>query len=128
MEAAAETALWLYDKIPLIKAYLDGPKSLEELQREVGKPEEGYDVHHIVEQTPARDHKEIPDALIDGPDNLVRVPRLKHWEITGWFMRGNNKKLIMVEVHRVNILGARDGKRGGELAWTPLLDFKVLKP
>ncbi|MGB6174900.1 MAG: hypothetical protein WBF43_00840 [Methylocella sp.] len=39
-----------------------------------------------MEQTPARDHKEIPDALIDGPDNLVSIPRLKHWEITGWFM------------------------------------------
>ena len=85
LEAAAETATWLYDKIPLIKAYRDGPKSLEELQGDVGKPGKGYDVHHIVEQTPARDH-EIPDALIDGPDNLVLIPRLKHWEITGWFM------------------------------------------
>ncbi|MGH6869844.1 MAG: hypothetical protein ACREDA_13440, partial [Methylocella sp.] len=74
LEAAAETALWLYDKIPLIKAYLDAPKSLEELQEDVVKPGKGYDVHHIVEKTPARDHK-IPDALIDGPDNLVRIPR-----------------------------------------------------
>ncbi len=32
-----------------------------------------------------------PEALIDGPDKLVRVPRLKHWEITGWFMRGNKR-------------------------------------
>ena len=51
LEAAAETALWLYEKYPLIKAYLDGPKSLEELQNNVGKTEKGYDVHHIVEQT-----------------------------------------------------------------------------
>ncbi|MGB6174904.1 MAG: hypothetical protein WBF43_00860 [Methylocella sp.] len=43
-----------------------------------------------MEQTPARDDKKIPDALIDEPDNLVSIPRLKHWEITGWFMRGNN--------------------------------------
>jgi hypothetical protein len=53
LEAAAETAAWLYDKYPYIKAYLDDPKSLEELQADVGKPEKGYDVHHIVEQTPA---------------------------------------------------------------------------
>lgn len=53
LEAAAETAAWLYDKYPYIKAYLDEPKSLEELQRDVGKREKAYEVHHIVEQTAA---------------------------------------------------------------------------
>jgi hypothetical protein len=86
LEASAETALWLHDNLPLIKAYLDGPKSLDELQSDVGTKKKGYDVHHIVEKTPARDDKKIPDALIDGPDNLVSIPRLKHWEITGWFI------------------------------------------
>ncbi|MGH6845665.1 MAG: hypothetical protein ACRECU_13330 [Methylocella sp.] len=77
LEAAAKTAAWLYNKYPYIKANLDGAKSLEELQSAVGKPQKGYDVHHIVEQTPARD-EQIPDELIDGPDNLVRIPTLKH--------------------------------------------------
>jgi hypothetical protein len=27
--------------------------------------------------------------LINGPDNLVRIPTLKHWEITGWYMTKN---------------------------------------
>ncbi|MGB6175147.1 MAG: hypothetical protein WBF43_02135, partial [Methylocella sp.] len=45
LEAAAEGAVWLYDKYPSIKAYLDGPKSLEELQSDLGK-RKGYDVHH----------------------------------------------------------------------------------
>ena len=27
--------------------------------------------------------------MIDSPDNLVLIPRLKHWQITGWFMRKN---------------------------------------
>jgi hypothetical protein len=40
-EAAAETALRLHDKYPLIKAYLDPPKSIEELQRDVEKREVG---------------------------------------------------------------------------------------
>jgi hypothetical protein len=53
LEAAAETALWLYDKYPLIRAYLDDPKSLDELQSDVGTKKKGYDVHHIVEQTAA---------------------------------------------------------------------------
>ena len=82
LDAAAETALWLYDKYPLIKAYLDEPKSLEELQNNVGKPEKGYDVHHIVEQTPARDDK-IQEDLIEGPDNLVSIPRLNIGNLRG---------------------------------------------
>ncbi len=90
LEAAAETALWLYDKYPLIRAYLDDPKSLEELQSDVGTKKKGYDVHHIVEQT-AADREGHSGAAIDGPDNLVSIPRLKHWEITGWYMRGNDR-------------------------------------
>jgi hypothetical protein len=81
LAAAPETG-WLYDKLPSINAYVDGPKSLEELQGDVDKPEKGYDVHHIVEQTPAA-REGHPREDIDGPDNLVRVPTLKHWEITG---------------------------------------------
>jgi hypothetical protein len=90
VEAAAETAGWLYDKLPYIKASRDDPKSLEELQRDVGKPEKGYEVHHIVEQTPAaREGHSRED--IDGPDNLVRAPTLKHWEITGCRVRPNKR-------------------------------------
>jgi hypothetical protein len=81
LDAAAETASWLYDKYPYIKAYLDGPKSHEELQGNVGKPEKGYEVHHIVEQTAASREGHSQED-IDGPDNLVRTT-LKHWEITG---------------------------------------------
>lgn len=89
LEAAAETAIWLHETLPLIKAYLDGPKSLDELQGDVGTKKKGYDVHHIVEQT-AADREGHSGADINGPDNLVSIPRLKHWEITGWFMSGEN--------------------------------------
>jgi hypothetical protein len=57
LEAAAETALRLHETLPLIKAYLDGPKSLDELQSDVETKKKGYDVHHIVAQTPARDRR-----------------------------------------------------------------------
>ncbi len=89
LEAAAETVLWLHVRYPHIKAYLDAPKSLEELQSDVGKPEKGYEVHHIVEQ-PAAELDGHSRADIDAPDNLVRIPTLKHWEITGWYMKGND--------------------------------------
>jgi hypothetical protein len=124
LEAAAETAAWLYDKYPSIKAYLDEPKSLEELQNNVRKPRKGYDVHHIVEQTSARDHK-IPDALIDGPDNLVLIPRLKHWEITGWFMTPNKNYNRLSPREYLEGESWEERRRVGLDA---LIDAGVLKP
>jgi hypothetical protein len=82
---AVHAAVWLYDKYPMIQSYLDGSKTLAELKAAVSTPRDGYNVHHIVEQTPARDAG-FPESLIDGPDNLVRIPAIKHWEITAWFM------------------------------------------
>lgn len=79
-----EATSWIRDEIANIWSSLDKPKSLEELQRAVDEPADGYQIHHIVEQTPARDEN-FPDALIDGPDNLVRIPTLKHRDISGWY-------------------------------------------
>jgi hypothetical protein len=78
---------WRRDEY-LIEAYRDEPRTLEELQRAVSRPKRGYDIHQIVEQTSA-EQDGFPRSVIDGPDNLVRIPRLKHWEITGWYMTKN---------------------------------------
>ena len=124
LEAGAETASWLYDKLPYVRAYLDGPKSLEELQVDVGKPEKGYEVHHIVEQTPAAREGHARED-IDGPDNLVRIATLKHWEITGWYMTRNES---------YNFMSPRDYLRGKDWAERQrvgrdaLIRFGVLKP
>ena len=32
----------------------------------------------------------FPKLKINGPENLVRTPRFKHWEITGWYMTKND--------------------------------------
>ena len=78
-------------------------------------PRKGTMFHHIVEQTsPARDDK-IRDALIDGPDNLVRIPRLKHWEITGWYMSGN-KTIWRPNASRISAVG-KIGMRDARLDW-----------
>jgi hypothetical protein len=53
-------------------------------------PLDGYNIHHIVEQTPAGDDG-FSDDLIDGPENLVRIPTLRHWQITTWFQTGNDE-------------------------------------
>jgi hypothetical protein len=83
-----QAVTWLRDSLPAIYTYGDPPKTLEELQRDAQNPQPGYDIHHIVEQTPARNDK-FPESMIDGPDNRVRVPRLKHWAINSWLGKPN---------------------------------------
>jgi hypothetical protein len=80
----AAGAYWLYGEYPRISAYLDPPKTLEELQQAVSTPQKGYDIHHIVEQTSA-EQDGFPRSQIDAPDNLVRIPTYKHWEVTAWY-------------------------------------------
>jgi hypothetical protein len=79
---------WLYEHDALIKASLDEPKSLDELRRAVSTPERGYDIHHIVEQASA-ERDGYPRSMIDGPDNRVRIPTLKHRDITSWYQTRN---------------------------------------
>jgi hypothetical protein len=86
--AAYQALSWLDTDRILIEAYQDPPKTLGELQEAVSDPKWGYDVHHIVEQTPAAQAKFSRDQ-IDASDNLARIPTLKHWEITGWYARRN---------------------------------------
>ena len=76
--------------LPYIRAYLSPPKTLKELQQDALNPQVGYDIHHIVEQTPAR-KEGFSDDVIDGPDNLVRISTLKHWQINGWYGRRSDE-------------------------------------
>jgi hypothetical protein len=81
---------WLRDYHDLIQASRDAPKSLEELQQAVNDPKPGYDIHHIVEQTSA-ERSGFTRSEIENPENLVRVPRLQHYQITGWYTQGSEK-------------------------------------
>jgi hypothetical protein len=83
-----EGTSWLFELEPSIEAYLDSPKSLEELRQAISDPKQGYDIHHIVEKTSAEDDG-FPKSMTHGPENLVRIPRFKHWEINSWFMSPN---------------------------------------
>jgi hypothetical protein len=63
---------------------------LEELNEAAKSKKWGYNIHHIVEQDAA--HKAgYPKSMINGYDNLARIPAIKHWEITGWFMQKNKQ-------------------------------------
>ncbi len=87
--AILEATGWLRDEVANIRSSLDGPKSLEELQRAAEEPAEGYQIHHIVEQTPARADG-FPRDLIEAGDNKVLIPTFKHRDITGWYMTKND--------------------------------------
>lgn len=85
-----DQAGWLEPAIDSIRTFADPPKSLDELQQDVSTPTPGYDVHHIVEQTAAlRDG--FPSDIVNGSDNLVRIPRLKHWLVTAWYQIPNEQ-------------------------------------
>lgn len=86
----AEVSSWLRTYSPEIESYRDSPKTLEELQQGVSTPAPGYDIHHIVEQTQA-EREGFTRELIDGPDNLVRIPTMKHWEINAWYQTKNDE-------------------------------------
>ena len=110
--------------LPYIRAYLSPPKTLQELQQDVLNPQAGYDIHHIVEQTPAR-KEGFSDDIIDGADNLVRIPTLKHWQISAWFQKKNDQ---------FDGLSPRDYLRGKSwqerrrVGIDALVRFGVLKP
>ncbi|RBP18408.1 hypothetical protein DFR50_101356 [Roseiarcus fermentans] len=78
------------DVYPYVSAYFDPPKSLEELQAAAQSPrQDGYDDHHIVEQATANPDGSEEERM-DSPDNLVRIPTVKHWELNRWYQRRND--------------------------------------
>ncbi|ARQ00939.1 hypothetical protein [Pseudorhodoplanes sinuspersici] len=82
---------WLNELHWEIKANQDPPKTLGELYEAMSQPDKrGYDRHHIVEQTAAR-NQGFPDSRINGQDNLVLIPRYRHEQINSWYQRPNKE-------------------------------------
>jgi len=69
-----------------LKASLQPPKTLEELQQKPTENILGYEQHHIVEQNPSNIEKGVIEkfgsARINDPSNLVWVPHFPHLEIS----------------------------------------------
>ncbi|MEQ1943319.1 hypothetical protein ABMA32_12960 [Mesorhizobium sp. VNQ89] len=88
--AASVFANWLIRHADhRIRAYLTPPKTLQELQDMAFDRPAGFDIHHIVEQTPARNDGFSNDK-IESWENRVAVPTYRHWEITGWYQTKND--------------------------------------
>ncbi len=81
-------------------------------------------LRHIVEQTAAEQDGHSREN-IDASDNPVRIPTLKHWEITRWYVTPNRL---------FDGLSPREYLRGNswdeqrEVGLGALKKFKVLKP
>lgn len=82
----AKRAAWLRTYSAEIESYRDPPRSLNELKQRATTPEPGYDKHHIVERN---QEGHFTKETINGPENLVLVPRLKHQEINSWYQTKN---------------------------------------
>jgi hypothetical protein len=83
-EGTMRSVEWLRDWNDVVLAARDGPKSLQDLMDGVGQVRPGYDVHHINEVTAAK-LDGYSWEQINAPSNLVSIPRLKHYQITGWY-------------------------------------------
>lgn len=80
---------WLRQYRAQIETYRDPPKTLEDLQRAVNSLRPGTEVHHIIEQA-ALEKLGFSQRDIDAPENRVRIPVLKHYEITKFFQIPND--------------------------------------
>jgi hypothetical protein len=120
----AAGAYWLYEEYPRILAYQDPPKALDELQEATSQPKYGYDIHHIVEQTPA-EQDGFSRSQIDAPDNKVRIPTYRHWLINGWYSTPN--KDFGGKSPRDYLRGKGWDERY-RVGLDALIDFGVLKP
>lgn len=115
---------WLYHAWPSIVSYTDAPKSLEDLQRgaEVARP--GYDRHHVVEQSSA-ELDGYSRRKIDDPENVVSIPRMKHWEINAWYQTRNSD---FGDVSPREYLRGKDWDERRRVGLYALERFGVLKP
>ena len=84
---------------PVALTYFDPPKDIEDLsadtqyrefasfdefKRYYGPAGPGYEWHHIVEQNPDNQEQFTPEQ-IHNSENIIRVPTLKHQEISGYY-------------------------------------------
>ncbi|MFN3659574.1 MAG: hypothetical protein ACK4UO_20190 [Pseudolabrys sp.] len=124
-EALYNAASWIRDYHAKIDSYRDPPKTLDELQDAVSaESKAGYQDHHIVEQTQAaRDG--YPRRMIDGRDNVVRIPTMKHEDINGWYQRANRGYDGMSPRDYLANKGWEERRAVGLKA---LIDHGVLKP
>lgn len=117
-------AIWVYEFAERIAAFLEPPKALEELQRDAERWRLGTEKHHIVEEDAARKEAFL-EEWIQAPENLVRISRIKHEDITAWFMTKNEKYGGLSPREYLRSKPWSEGRRVGLEA---MIEAGVLKP
>ncbi|TKT73689.1 hypothetical protein YH63_020925 [Afipia massiliensis] len=116
---------WLKSYDSAMKSYSDPPKTLEELQSRVSPASEpGYEDHHIEERTLLR-RLGFTWGEIDDPSNKVRIPTLKHYEISGWFSTRSDE---FGGLTPRDYLRDKDSSERRRVGIEALIDAGVLKP
>jgi hypothetical protein len=122
-----EAADWLLELYPSIQAYRDPPRTLEELQQAVtDRTTPGYQDHHVVGQVARKEsERNFPESWIDAPENIVRIPTFKHWEISAWYETHNEK---FGGLSPRQYLRGKDWSERYRIGLEALIEHKVLKP
>jgi hypothetical protein len=81
-------------------------------------------IHHIVEQTPARADG-FSEEQIESSDNKVLVPTLKHRDISGWYSTPYDN---FGKLSPRDYLRGKDWDTRRKVGIGALIDFGVLKP
>ena len=116
---------WLKSYDPAMKSYSDPPRTLDELQSRVNPvSERGYEDHHIQERT-LLERLGFSRREINEPNNKVRIPTLKHYEISGWYGTPNEEFGGLTPRDYLRDKDAGERRRVGIRA---LVDAGVLKP
>ncbi|CAN5416073.1 hypothetical protein BH11PSE4_BH11PSE4_25530 [soil metagenome] len=116
---------WIAARISEIVTNLNPPRTMEELQSAVDVPRAGTEIHHWKMEQHVSRNRHMTQAEIDAPGNRVRIPILKHREITDWYRQPNPQFGGRSPRQYLADRPAQDHVRVGREA---LILFKVLKP
>lgn len=118
-------AHWFKYYEEMTKTYYDPPETLEQLQHNAQKASEaGYHDHHIEEQT-LLERLGFSRSERNRPDNMARIPILKHYDISGWYGRPNQE---FDGLTPRQYLSDKDAVTRREVGLYALRLFGVLKP
>jgi hypothetical protein len=116
---------WVKAKAHEIVTSLDPPRSIEELEAAVDVPRTGTELHHHKMEQHVSRIRGIPQREIDAPGNRVRIPTLKHYDITSWYRTPNENYGGLTPRQYLADKAPDEHARVGREA---LLLFEVLKP
>ena len=116
---------WIAGRISEIVTYLDPPSTMEELISAVNVQRAGTEVHHHKMEQHVSKQRGMTRREIDAPGNRVRIPTLKHYEITEWYGRPNIK---FGGLSPRRYLADKPPEEHERVGLEALLLFRVLKP